>query len=109
MANVVTQWNPFIITNKGLELRQRSIATGATITFNYAKIGQGVPSNPATIPSMTDIISAAEQVPVVRSESDGVTHLPQSVRKRPYCMGIHMLRRATTAYPQEAQVTMFGR
>ena len=74
MANVVTQWNPFIITNKGLELRQRSIATGATITFNYAKIGQGVPSNPATIPSMTDIISAAEQVPVVRSESDGVTH-----------------------------------
>lgn len=74
MANVVTQWNPFIITNKGLELRQRSIATGATITFNYAKIGQGVPSNSATIPSMTDIISAAEQVPVVRSESDGVTH-----------------------------------
>lgn len=74
MANVVTQWNPFIITNKGLELRQRSIATGATITFNYAKIGQGVSSNPATIPSMTDIISAAEQVPVVRSESDGVTH-----------------------------------
>lgn len=74
MANVVTQWNPFIITNKGLELRQRSIATGATITFNYAKIGQGVPSNPETIPSMTDIVSAAEQVPVVRSESDGVTH-----------------------------------
>ncbi len=74
MANVVTQWNPFIITNKGLELRQRSIATGATITFNYAKIGQGVPSNPANIPLMTDIVSAAEQVPVVRSESDGVTH-----------------------------------
>ncbi|MCM1167660.1 MAG: hypothetical protein NC401_16810 [Ruminococcus sp.] len=74
MANVVTQWNPFIITNKGLELRQRSIATGAPITFNYAKIGQGKPSNPANIPSMTDIVSAAEQVPVVRSVSDGVTH-----------------------------------
>lgn len=74
MANVETQWNPFIITNKGLELRQRSIATGATITFNHGKIGQGVPSNPANIPSMTDIVSAAEQVPVVRSEANDVTH-----------------------------------
>ena len=73
MGNVVTQWNRFIITNKGLELHQQAIATGATITFNFAKIGQGA-HNPANIPSMTDIVAAVEQVPVVRSVADGVTH-----------------------------------
>nr|DAY82471.1 MAG TPA: tail-collar fiber protein [Caudoviricetes sp.] len=74
MGNVVTQWNRFSITNKGLEMHQQAIATGATITFNYAKIGQGAPDNTANIPSMTDIISVVEQVPVVRSVADGVTH-----------------------------------
>ncbi len=74
MGNVVTQWNRFSITNKGLEMHQQAIATGATITFNYAKIGQGAPDNTANIPSMTDIVSVVEQVPVVRSVADGVTH-----------------------------------
>lgn len=74
MADVVTVWNPFIITNKGLDLRQAAIATGKSVKFDYAKIGQGAPSNPANIPLMTDVVSPAHQVPVVRSESNGVTH-----------------------------------
>lgn len=74
MADVVTIWNPFLITNNGLNLRQQAIATGVTVTFHYAKIGQGVPSNPTNIPLMTDLVLSAQQVPVVRSESSGATH-----------------------------------
>lgn len=74
MADVVTAWNPFIITNKGLDLRQAAIATGKSVKFDYAKIGQGAPSNPANIPLMTDVVQSAHKVPVVRSESNGVTH-----------------------------------
>ncbi len=74
MADVVTVWNPFIITNRGLNLRQEAIATGKTVAFDYAKIGQGAPSNPANIPLMADLVTQAQQVPVVRSESNGVTH-----------------------------------
>ncbi len=74
MANIITVWNEFIITDAGLRLRQQTIATGAELTFCFAKIGQGIPSNPENIPLLTDIISAAEQVPVVRTEADGVTH-----------------------------------
>lgn len=74
MADVVTVWNPFIITNNGLELRQAAIATEKSVKFDYAKIGQGAPSNPSNIPLMTDVVLPAHQVPVVRSESKGVTH-----------------------------------
>lgn len=74
MPNIITEWSTFFITDAGLRLRQQSIATGEPVSFDYAKIGQGTPTNPANIPNMTDIISASEQVPVVRSISDGVTH-----------------------------------
>lgn len=74
MANVITIWSQFFITDSGLRLRQQTIATGAELTFCFAKIGQGVPINPANIPLMTDIVSAAEEVPVVRSVAEGVTH-----------------------------------
>lgn len=74
MANIVTVWSTFFITDAGLRLRQQSIATGETLKFCGAKIGQGVPSNPLNIPNMTDIVSVAEEVPVVRSISEGVTH-----------------------------------
>jgi hypothetical protein len=74
MADVVTVWNPFIITNNGLNLRQEAIATGKTVTFNYAEIGQGVPASPAAVPLLNGLVSPARQVPVVRSESNGATH-----------------------------------
>ncbi len=74
MANIVTIWSTFFITDAGLRLRQQSIATGVELKFCGAKIGQGVPANPLNIPNMTDIVSAAEEVPVVRSISEGVTH-----------------------------------
>lgn len=74
MANITTIWSQFFLTDAGLRLRQQSIATGAELVFSFAKIGQGVPINPANIPLMTDIVSAAEEVPVVRSEAEGVTH-----------------------------------
>lgn len=74
MANIITIWSQFFLTDAGLRLRQQSIATGAELIFCFAKIGQGVPINPANIPLMTDIVSAAEEVPVVRSEAEGVTH-----------------------------------
>ncbi len=74
MANVITDWSQFYLTDMGLRLRQQTIATGAELTFCFAKIGQGVPIKPENIPLMTDIISAAEKVPVVRSEAEGVTH-----------------------------------
>ena len=74
MADVVTVWNPFIITNNGLNLRQQAIATGRTVAFNYAEIGQGAAANPSNIPLMTALVSSAAQVPVVRTESDGPTH-----------------------------------
>lgn len=74
MANVITVWSQFYLTDAGLRLRQQTIATGAELVFCYAKIGQGVPINPANIPLMTDIVSAAKEVPVVRSEAEGVTH-----------------------------------
>lgn len=74
MANTITVWSQFYITDAGLRLRQQTIATGAELTFCFAKIGQGVPSNPENIPLMTDIVLSAEEVPVIRSESDGATH-----------------------------------
>ncbi len=74
MPNVITKWSQFYVTDAGLRLRQRAIASEGLIDFCYAKIGQGVPINPANIPLMTDIVLPAEQVPVVRSEADGVTH-----------------------------------
>lgn len=74
MPNVITKWSQFYITDAGLRLRQRAIASEGLIDFCYAKIGQGVPLNPANIPLMTDIVLPAEQVPVVRSEADGTTH-----------------------------------
>jgi hypothetical protein len=55
-------------------MRQEAIATGKSVTFNYAKVGQGAPSLPSNIPLMTDVVMPAQQVPVVRSESNGVTH-----------------------------------
>ena len=74
MANIITIWSQFFLTDAGLRLRQQSIATGAELTFCFAKIGQGVPTNPENIPLMTDVVLAAEEVPVVRSEAEGATH-----------------------------------
>ena len=74
MANVITNWSQFFLTDAGLRLRQQSIATGAELIFCFAKIGQGKPVNPENIPLMTDIVSAAEEVPVVRSIAEVVTH-----------------------------------
>lgn len=74
MANIITLWSQFYLTDTGLRLRQKSIAEGVEIAFTYAKIGQGVPSSPNDVPLMTDIIAAAEEVPVVRSVAEGVTH-----------------------------------
>jgi hypothetical protein len=73
MADVVTTWNQFILTDNGLEMRQQAIA-GANITFDYAKIGEGVPTEPSLIPLMTDLVSAARQVPVIRTLANSVTH-----------------------------------
>ena len=69
-----TLWSPFIITNAGIKIRQESVVEGKPITFNYAKIGQGIPTNPANIPLMLDLISPALQVAIVRSDADGETH-----------------------------------
>ncbi|MCM1059478.1 MAG: hypothetical protein NC452_04215, partial [Eubacterium sp.] len=74
MENVETIWSPFIITNAGLNIRQKAIASNETVTFNYAKIGQGVPNTSANIPLMTDIVKFAEQVEVVRTEAKEGNH-----------------------------------
>lgn len=74
MENVETIWSPFIITNAGLNIRQKAIASNETVTFNYAKIGQGAPNTSENVPLMTDMILFAEQVEVVRTETKGVTH-----------------------------------
>ncbi|MDE7281030.1 MAG: hypothetical protein K2N36_04760 [Ruminiclostridium sp.] len=69
-----TLWSPFIITNAGIKIRQESVVEGKPITFNYAKIGQGIPTNPANIPLMPELISPALQVAIVRSDADEETH-----------------------------------
>ena len=74
MANTITVWSQFYITDAGLRLRQQTIATGAELTFCFARIGQGVPSNRENIPLMTDIVLYAEEVPVIRTVADGSSH-----------------------------------
>jgi hypothetical protein len=75
MADVMTIWSPFILTDNGLALRQRALADQLNITWSYGKIGEGVPSNPADIPLFTDLVLPAQEVLIVRSESDGATHI----------------------------------
>lgn len=72
---IVTLWSPFILTDAGLILRQRAIAGEGTLTFIYAKIGEGVPADPNNIPLMTNLVSPAQEVPVVKSEATGTTHI----------------------------------
>lgn len=74
MADVITKWSEFYLTEKGLEMRQKVIAEGVVPRFVYAKIGEGVPAIPANIPLMTDLVSPSEQVAVTRSYAVQKTH-----------------------------------
>ncbi|MFV0241373.1 MAG: hypothetical protein ACK5H4_15215 [Lacrimispora sphenoides] len=75
MPNVVTLWSPFILTDNGLALRQRAIAGDGTLSFAYAKIGEGIQININEIPLMTDLVTPSEEVPVIRTEATGATHI----------------------------------
>jgi hypothetical protein len=70
----MTIWSPFILTDNGLALRQNALANQLNIAWSYAKIGEGVPANPADIPLFTDLVLPAREALIVRSESDGATH-----------------------------------
>ena len=74
MADPVTMWSSFTITENGLALRQKAIALGLRPTFVFAEIGEGVPPDPSQIPNMTALVQRAEQVQVTRSMSSGTTH-----------------------------------
>jgi hypothetical protein len=71
MADVMTIWSPFILTDNGLNLRQRALSGGEIITWSYAKIGEGVPDDPNDIPLLTDLALPSREVLIVRSESEG--------------------------------------
>lgn len=81
MADVITQWSEFFISDMGLALRQAAFAHGLRPAFIYAEIGEGVPPDPSEIPLMTalalparDEKGATIKAPVKRSLSIGSTH-----------------------------------
>lgn len=108
MANVVTVWSEFYITNAGLRLRQQSIAEGKPITFAFAKIGQGTP-DPQNIPDMNDLVLEAERASVVRSEANDVTHhIGIRIDNKDFAEPVLMTEIGVFAFIGEEEPIMYG-